>query len=65
MVHVTDDPRDHARIREAWTRWSRTKPETFWDATIWRDDCPVSGSLDVANRYEIFAHVYLAALEQE
>lgn len=64
------DPRDNERVRAAWDEWNRNTPESFWDVAVWPRQVPggiepsiVAGvSLDVGNRYEIWAHAYAACL---
>lgn len=70
IIKVTDDPRDHPTVREAWDEWNRNVPESFWDVAVWPPRGPDGiepslvwpVSLDVGNRFQIWAHGYAAAL---
>lgn len=70
VVHKDNDPRDNETIRAAWDEWNRNTPESFWDVAVLPRRTPggIEPSimwpvlLDVANRFEIWAHGYAAAM---
>lgn len=65
VTTVVDDPRDDPAVRAAWDKWNHHIPECFWDVAVWVDGAATFGSLDVANRYEIWAHAYLRGVSAD